>query len=60
LIKASGSVSQSTWPAAAAGAAIAGTTLVLYFNLMRLKRHQQRRVLFPAQHLSAGKTERYA
>ena len=41
---------------AAAGAAVAGTTLVLYFYLMRLKRHQQRRVLLPTQHLSAGKT----
>ena len=36
--------------------AVAGTTLVLYFDLMRLKRYQQRRVLFPTQNLSAGKT----
>ena len=41
---------------AAAGAAVAFTTLIFDFYLMCFKRHQQRRVLFPTQYLSAGKT----
>lgn len=57
LIKASGSVSQSTAcdQTAAARTAIAFTTLVLYLHLMRFKRHQQRRMLFMAQHLCTRK-----